>query len=106
METSYLYQRKFSAGHALERCSNRPHGHDFTVTVAFRAESLAGEAALDGCIAEIDLRNLAEMLPAVPPTCAGIANWLFGRLRSEGPVTRVTVWQSMEIGAEVTETPL
>ena len=106
METTYLLHRKFSAGHVLERCSSRPHGHDFRVTVEFRAESRAGEMALDGCIAEIDLKNLAEMLPAVPPTCAGIANWLFERLRSEGPVARVTVWQSDESGAEVTETPL
>lgn len=104
METTHLLKRRFSAGHVLDRCSNRPHGHDFVVTVAFRAESLVGEAALDGCIAEIDLRNLAEMLPAVPPTCAGIANWLFERLRSEGPVVGVSVWQSDDVGAEVTET--
>ena len=106
METTHLLQRRFSAGHALESCSNRPHGHDYRVVVAFRAESRAGEAALDGCLAEINLRNLPEMLPAVPPTCAGIANWLFERLRFESPVVRVSVWQSDEVGAEVSETPL
>ena len=104
METSHLLRRRFSAGHALVACGDRPHGHDFEVIVSIRAFPTVAELALDACILEIDRRNLPEMLPGIPPTCAGIAGWIFERMRSECSVTRVVVWQSGETGAEVVET--
>jgi 6-pyruvoyl-tetrahydropterin synthase len=107
METTHLLRRKFSAGHAHQACGDRPHGHDFEVIAVFReGYATTTEGVLAAAIAEIDRRSLAEMLPGIPSTCAGIANWLFERLRFECPVVRVSVWQSGELGAEVTETEI
>jgi 6-pyruvoyl-tetrahydropterin synthase len=104
METLYLLRHKFSAGHALADCSDRPHGHDYEVEIAFRDFPKLAMVGLITATNEIHNRNLPEMLPGIPPTCAGIAGWLFERLRFTVPVVRVTVWQSGFEGAEVTET--
>lgn len=106
METNHLLRRKFSAGHAHQPCGERPHGHDFEVIVAVRDFPIGASDQLSDLLTQIHGRNLPEMLPAVPPTCAGIAGWLFENLRMAGPVVRVEVWQSGEIGAEVRETDL
>jgi 6-pyruvoyl-tetrahydropterin synthase len=104
METSYLLRRKFSAGHAHQPCGDRPHGHDYEVIVAVREFETTAASVLDENLAEIHSRNLPEMLPGIPPTCAGIAGWLFERMRFTCAVVKVTVWQSGESGAEVIET--
>jgi hypothetical protein len=104
METLHLLRRKFSAGHAHQPCGERPHGHDYEVIVGVRDFPIGAADQLNDLLVQISGRNLPEMLPAVPPTCAGIASWLFENLRMTGPVVRVSVWQSGEFGAEVIET--
>jgi 6-pyruvoyl-tetrahydropterin synthase len=106
METNHLLRRTFSAGHAQPECGDRPHGHDYVVEVVVREFPFGAADALHDCLVQIDGRNLPEMLPGVPSTCAGIASWIFENMRMTVKIVRVTVWQSGVMGAEVIETDL
>jgi len=82
----------FAAGHILpgDSMCGRQHGHDWTVRVVLEgnidpktgavadSHSLAGD--LVRIAVELDRENLNSMLPAVTPTCEGIALYIRERL--------------------------
>ena len=96
----------FSAGHSLPNHPHcgRVHGHSYRVLVTLEGEPdpdqsglVADEAAarslLTQSLAELDARNLNDMLAPALPSVQGVASWLWERFALHYKLDEVTVWQ-------------
>lgn len=95
---------RFPASHSLEGdpvCS-RNHGHQYTVTLTWTGEPVAGGGypvtygTMDHAVlivSELAFMNLNDMLPASPPSVLGVAAYLLERMRMLN-VVRVEVHES------------
>lgn len=101
----------------------RAHGHEYAVEVTVRGPVdadtgfVAPLGELDGLLADevvgrLDGRSLNESVPAfregaLQPSTEALAGWIWGRLRGRIPggarLVRIRVFESDELGAEVSE---
>ena len=93
---------RFGAGHALpnEWCGDKPHGHQYTVTVSWEREGFAAtdliqwidirQKSLDLAL-ELKNRQLDKMLGSAVPNVYGVASFFMERLAINAPVTRIEV---------------
>jgi 6-pyruvoyl-tetrahydropterin synthase len=89
VKLEYTVTQTFSAAH---RSDGRLCGHNYTVSVTQVEENRDIVHALASIIAELDERQLEDMMPAATTTPAGIAAWFVERLALRFPrLVRVTV---------------
>ena len=89
---------KFSAAHALREYAGdcaRMHGHNWSVEIVVRAESLGPDglavdfrdlkSVLDETLSQLDHRYINEVPPfdEINPSSEHIAKWLFERMSAE-----------------------
>lgn len=115
MDYSVTYSAEFEAAHTIAghpECA-RQHGHRYRVEVRSRlryhaerrqvTDSEMLRKAVADIAAELNLRSLNEMIPAITTTPDGIASWFMERLMLSFPlVTQVTIWERPHCAFTVT----
>lgn len=104
----------FSAAHTVtgwSPCGEKLHGHTFRAEVCVEYDPADTTwqhplLALTLAVAELEGRNLDEMIRPARSSVFGVAAWLMDRMARSHRVTKVKVWQTPDIAVELESDPV
>uniref|UniRef100_A0A7C6EEF6 6-carboxy-5,6,7,8-tetrahydropterin synthase n=1 Tax=candidate division WOR-3 bacterium TaxID=2052148 RepID=A0A7C6EEF6_UNCW3 len=113
MSYTIKIRQRFSAAHFLRsykgKCESI-HGHNYIVEVCLRGDKLKKIGLL------YDFNEVKEAIKKIlpdhqllnktlsfNPTCENLARYFYDKLKKNYPVTKVTVWETLDTGAEYEE---